>query len=81
MEQTSQLLAQLLSLSGLVGASGAYAGIVRRRRELHDDVEAAQTSSAAAERIDRHMALSRIDHTYVRSAVRHRDNSSDLEAR
>ncbi|HEX7197597.1 MAG TPA: hypothetical protein VF364_12290 [Candidatus Limnocylindria bacterium] len=75
MEPTNLLLAQALSLSGLVGASGAYAGILRRRRDRQG--EAALASNAAAERVDRHMALARIDHTFVKSAVRHQHSGQD----
>lgn len=77
MEPTNLLLAQALTLSGLVGASGAYAGILRRRseRRIEDEVTA-HASHAATERIDRHRALGRIEHTFVRSAYQHRDRPS-----
>ena len=73
MEPTNLLLAQALSLGGLVGASCAYAGIVRRRRDQRiANVAAAQASSAATERVGRQIALARIDHTFVKSAYPHR---------
>jgi hypothetical protein len=71
------LLAQALSLSGLVAASGAYAGIVRRRLERRTEIQAvAHASQAAVTRVDRSMALSRIDRTFSASAYRRRDRTS-----
>lgn len=77
MEPTNLLLAQALSLSGLVGASGVYAGILRRRgeRRTQDEISA-HASHAAAERVDRHRALGRIEQTFIRSAYQRRDRAS-----
>jgi hypothetical protein len=77
MEPSNLLLAQALSLSGLVGATAAYAGIVRRRRDLGALTQATALASAAAvERVDRHLSLSRLEDTFVRSAYRRRDRPS-----
>ena len=77
MEPSNLLLAQALSLSGLVGATGAYAGIVRRRRDLGVVAdEVAIASAAAVERVDRHISLSRLDATFIKSAYRRRDRPS-----
>jgi len=74
MDSSSFLLAQTLSLSGLVGATGAYAGIVRRRRNARLAAEQGALASAAAiERIDRQRTLSRLEDTFIRSAYRRRD--------
>lgn len=74
MEPTQLLLAQTLALSGLVGAVGAYAGILRRR--ANGRLEAAAISvanEAAIERVERHMTLARLEHTFVKSAYRPRN--------
>jgi hypothetical protein len=75
---TSQLLvAQALSLSGLIGAAGAYAGIVRRRAEARVVMRASVDSSlVAVDRVDRSMALSRLERTFERSAVHREDRRS-----
>ena len=75
---TSQLLvAQALSLSGLIGASGAYAGILRRRADARSVMRAAIDSSlAAVDRVDRSMALARLERTFEKSAVRREDRRS-----
>ena len=69
MEPGNLLLAQDITLSGLIGASGAYAGIIRRRQErrIMSHV-AASASQAAVDRVDRSLVLGRIDHTFIRSA-------------
>ena len=73
MDPTNIALVQLLSLSGLVGASGAYAGIVRRRHERRMEAEtAARSSDVAVERVARHRALTGIENTFARSAYPHR---------
>jgi hypothetical protein len=77
MQPVHVLLAQALSLSGLVAASGAYAGIVRRRVERRIEIQAAaHASQAAVTRVDRSMALLRIDRTFSASAYRRRDRTS-----
>ena len=72
MEPANLLLAQALTLAGLIGASGAYAGIIRRRQEHRIASFAGATASqAAVDRVERSLALGRIgriDHTFVRSA-------------
>lgn len=74
----TMLLAQALSLSGLIGASGAYVGIIRRRRDGRIEMQAAaEASEVATERVGRQIALGRIEHTFVRSAYRRRDRDSD----
>lgn len=74
MEAAALLVAQALSLSGLIGASGAYAGIVRRRQDHRLEVRAAAAiSTAAVDRIDRHRTLARLDQTFIKSAYRPRD--------
>ena len=69
MEPNSLLLAQAITLSGLIGASGAYAGIIRRRQERRiesDFVVAA--GEALSEREDRSPLIGRVDNTFIRSA-------------
>jgi hypothetical protein len=74
MDSSTLLLAQTLSLSGLIGATGAYAGIIRRRNVGRLAAQrVALVSAAAVERVDRHLSLSRLEHTFVRSAYRRRD--------
>ncbi len=79
MQQVHVLLAQALSLSGLVAASGAYAGILRRRQERRVEYRAAaHASQAAVTRVDRSMALSRIDRTFSASVYRRRDHAASV---
>lgn len=66
MDASHLLLAQSLSLSGLIGAVGAYAGIVRRRAQRLDEQRAVLASQAAAERVGRAMALGHLEHTFLR---------------
>lgn len=68
MDPNHLLLAQALSLSGLIGGSGAYAGIMRRRqrRRLEGQASAA-AGQIAVERVDRSLALSRLDRTFTSS--------------
>ena len=68
MESTHLLLAQALSLSGLIGASGAYAGIVRRRRDDRLNKKVASVSGAAVQRVERHLAMAHLEHTFTKSA-------------
>jgi hypothetical protein len=69
MEPSTVLLAQALTLSGLIGSAGAYAGIVRRRAEWRLEMRAADASTrSAVDRVQRVIALGRIDRTFVRSA-------------
>lgn len=70
MDPTHLLLVQALSLSGLLGGSGAYAGIVRRRRDRLEERAFSRASEAAVERVDRHMAIARLDHTFMESVYR-----------
>ena len=77
MDPSHLILAQTLSLSGLVGATGGYAGLVRRR---HERQIAMQTSAAASQtaldRVDRSMALSRLRRTFSPSVYQRRDGTS-----
>jgi hypothetical protein len=73
MEPSNLLLAQALSLSGLVAATASYAGILRRRRDLGELTASAFASAAAVERVDRHLSLSRLEDTFIKSAYRRRD--------
>jgi hypothetical protein len=69
MDPSNLLLAQAITLSGLIGASGAYAGIVRRRGQHR--LEAASSAAAgqsAVDRVERSLILGRLDHTFIRSA-------------
>jgi hypothetical protein len=82
MEPSHLLLAQTLSLSGLLGASGAYAGIVRRRRERRIDLQASgDASQAAIERVDRSMALSRLSRTFSPSVYRRQGRAAAIRRR
>ena len=82
MDPSQLLLAQTLSLSGLLGASGAYAGIVRRRHELRIELQAmAEASDAAAERVDRSMALSRLSRTFSPSVYQRQGHASENRER
>jgi hypothetical protein len=77
MQPSHLLLAQALSLSGLVAACGAYAGLIRRRRDRRTELQATtDASTSAVSRIERSMALSHIDHTFSRSAYRRQDSAS-----
>ena len=79
MEVNHLLLAQTLSLSGLLGASGAYAGIVRRRRERRIDLQAsADASHTAADRVERSMALAHLDRTFTPSVYQRQDRASSI---
>ena len=76
MDTSHLILAQSLSLSGLVGATGAYAGLVRRRHARQVAVEAsAQSSQAAVDRVDRSMALARLRRTFSPSVYERKDGS------
>lgn len=66
MDAPHLLLAQSLSLSGLIGAAGAYAALIRRRAERLDAHRALLASQAAVERVDRTLALGHLEHTYLR---------------
>jgi hypothetical protein len=82
MEPSHLLLAQTLSLSGLLGASGAYAGIVRRRRERRLDLQArGDASQAAVDRVDRAMALSRLSRTFSPSVYPRQGHASARRGR
>jgi hypothetical protein len=78
MQPTDMLLAQALSFSGLVGASGAYAGIVRRRIDRRVEAHAsADASEAAVERVQRSIALSKLERTFTKSAYRRHDGGPE----
>ena len=82
MDPSQLLLAQTLSLSGLLGASGAYAGIVRRRQERRLEQQAlANASQAAVERVDRSMALSRLSRTFSPSVYQRHRRASVIRGR
>ena len=82
MDPSQLLLAQTLSLSGLLGASGAYAGIVRRRHERRIELQAlAVASEAAVERVDRSMALSRLSRTFSPSVYQRQGRASENRER
>lgn len=69
MEPSHLLLVQTLSLSALVGATGAYAGILRRRQAKRIDLQAmAGASHAAVDRVDRSLILTRLRRTFSPSA-------------
>jgi hypothetical protein len=69
MEPSTFLLAQAMSLSGLIAASAGYAGLIRRRHHRRNEMEiASAASSAALDRVERSLVLGRIDRTFVRSA-------------
>jgi 16S rRNA C1402 (ribose-2'-O) methylase RsmI len=75
-DSTQLLLVQALSLSGLVGGTGAYAGLVRHRQERRTSWAAAALSSqAAVERVVQHMALARLQNTFAKSSIRPRNRS------
>ena len=82
MDPSQLLLAQTLSLSGLLGASGAYAGIVRRRRERRVELQAsADASHVAVDRVDRTMALSRLSRTFSPSVYQRHRRASVIRGR
>ena len=82
MDPSQLLLAQTLSLSGLLGASGAYAGIVRRRRENRIQLKAmADATHAAIERVERSRALSRLSRTFSPSVYQRHRRASVVRGR
>jgi hypothetical protein len=82
MEASHLILAQTLSFSGLLGASGAYAGIVRRRNDRRIALQAsAEASEAAVERVDRTMALSRLRRTFSPSVYHRRGDAAIRRSR
>jgi hypothetical protein len=69
MDPSNLLLAQAITLIGLIGASGAYAGIVRRRGQHRlEAASAAAAGQSAVDRVERSLVLGRLDHTFIRSA-------------
>ena len=61
--------AQAIRLSGLIGASGAYAGIIRRRGQHRlESASALAASQLAVDHVERSLILGRLDHTFIRSA-------------
>lgn len=69
MEVSNVLLAQTVALCGLIGAAGAYAGMIRRRVEHRmESASADAAAQTAVDRVERTLVLGRIDHTFIRSA-------------
>lgn len=69
MEPSTFLLAQAMSLSGLIAASAGYAGLIRRRQQRRSEMHVATAASdAALDRVERSLVLGRIDRTFVKSA-------------
>lgn len=69
MESGTILVAQAVSLSGLIAASAAYGALIRRRHHRRNELMVtAAASSAAIDRVERSLVLGRIDRTFVRSA-------------
>lgn len=69
MEPGTLLIAQAMSLSGLIAASAGYFGLIRRRSHRRTVLQAETTASnAALERVERSLILGRIDRTFVKSA-------------
>ena len=68
MEPSNLLLAQALTLSGLIGAAGAYAGLIRRRGDRRVAETAMTASQSAIDRVERSLVLGRLDQTFIRSA-------------
>ena len=69
MEPSNLLLAQAITLGGLIGASGAYAGIIRRRgRHRLESASVLAAGQSAVDRVERSLVLGRLDHTFIRSA-------------
>ena len=74
MEPSNLLLAQAMTLSGLVGASGAYAGIIRRRSLRRLETESSLAASqTAVDRVERSLVLGRLDDTFIRSSYVSKD--------
>lgn len=73
MDPTQLLLAQALSLSGLVGGTGAYAGIVRHRHERQIESAAADRSNQAVERVEQQLTLTRLEHRLAKRGRGDRD--------
>jgi hypothetical protein len=69
MQPATLVLAQAISLSGLIAASAGYASLIRRRQHRRTELQAATAASdAAVDRVERSLVLGRIDRTFVRSA-------------
>jgi hypothetical protein len=66
MDASHLLLAQSLSLTGLIGGAAAYAGLIRRRAERVLQERATLASQGAVERVTRTLALGHLEHTYLR---------------
>ena len=57
----TSLLGQLVALAGLIGAIGAYAGVLRRRNVVRDAIRVAnEATSAAIDRVARLRGLDRV---------------------
>lgn len=55
------LLGQLVATAGLIGAVGAYAGVLRRRNVVRDAIRTANAAtSAAIDRVERLGGLDRV---------------------
>lgn len=60
---STYLLGQLVAVAGLIGAVGAYAGVLRRRGVVRDGTRAANAATEAAiARVARLRGLDRITH-------------------
>jgi hypothetical protein len=69
MQPGTLLIAQAMSLSGLIAASVGYASLTRRRHHRRIELQAATTASnAALDHVERSLVLGRIDRTFVNSA-------------
>jgi hypothetical protein len=69
MQPGTLLIAQAMSLSGLIAASFCYASLIRRRHHQRTELQAATTASnAALDRVERSLVLGRMDRTFVKSA-------------
>jgi hypothetical protein len=69
MEPSNLLLAQAMSLSGLIAASAGYAGMIRRRQQRRTEMHVATAANdAAVDRVERSLVLGRIDRTFIKSA-------------
>lgn len=66
MDASHLLLAQTLALSGLIGGTAAYAGLIRRRAERVIGERSALASQAAVERVGRTLALGHLENTFLR---------------
>jgi hypothetical protein len=69
MEPGTLLIAQAISIWGLIAASAGYADLIRRRQHRRTELQVATAASnAALDRVERSLVLGRIDRTFVKSA-------------